>query len=251
MTVGTGRIRNVVITRSREGNEELSERLKLAGFNPIPVDTISLSPPEDWSKVDGLLHRLHSFDWLVFTSATGVEYFGMRMKILSMRLDWRGKPLVASVGRRTAERLAGFGVGPSFVPSSYLTRRLAEELPADRGNRVLLLRADIADPQLSERLRRRGFDVEEASIYKTSFADQKADDRLRDADLIVFASPSAVRGFCRIVSKNEMERLRRVRTICIGPVTETAAKENGFAKTITPKSYTLDAVVSEIVRLNE
>jgi uroporphyrinogen-III synthase len=250
-TVKPARIKNVVITRSKRGNEELSGRLNRAGFNPITVDTIYLSPPEDWSVVDGVLRRLHSFDWLVFTSAIGVEYFESRMNALSLRLGWEGKPLVASVGQRTAEKLSGLDVRPSFTPSSFLTVRLAEELPAEMGRRVLLLRADIADPKLSEGLRARGFDVEEASIYRTRFVDSGTDDRLRDADLIVFASPSAVRGFCRIVPKKELSALQRVRAICIGPVTAAAAQENGFAKTVVPKMYTLDSVVGEIVRLSE
>src|SRR5208283_1814305 len=178
-TVRPSPIKTIVITRSKRGNEELSGKLKRAGFDSIPVDTISLSPPEDWTRVDGVLRRLDSFDWLVFTSAVGVEYFAERMRALSLRLDWRGNPLVASVGRRTAEKLSGLGITTSFIPSSYLTKKLAEELPAAVGARVLLLRADIADPKLSEGLRARGFAVEETSIYRTKFVKKRTDDRLR------------------------------------------------------------------------
>jgi uroporphyrinogen-III synthase len=250
-TVGAASIRNVVITRSREGNEKLAARLKRAGFNPIWVDTILLLPPKNWSAVDGVLRRLHSFDWLVFTSATGVEYFGNRMKALSIRLPWRGNPLVAAVGERTAHRLSGIGIEPAFIPSSYLTERLAEELPADKGSRVLLLRADIADPRLSERLKERGYHVEDTAIYRTREAKGAADSRISDADVIVFASPSAVRGFCGAVPSNKIAGLLGIRAVCIGPVTAAAANEYGFTKTIMPKSYTIDAVVDEIVRLNQ
>lgn len=253
-TVGAASIRNVVITRSKEGNEELAMRLKRAGFNPISLDTISLSPPNDWSDVDGLLRRLHSFDWLVFTSAAGVEYFDKRMKALSFQLPWHGKPLVAAVGERTANKVTGLGVKPSFIPSSYLTKKLAEELPAGDGNRVLLLRADIADPNLSEILKGRGYEVEETAIYRTQIAVKSSrtdNELLRDADVIVFASPSAVRGFSGMASRDEMARLKRIRAICIGPVTEAAAKENGFTNTIMPKSHTLDAIVEELGRLSQ
>jgi uroporphyrinogen-III synthase len=173
------------------------------------------------------------------------------MQALSLQLHWKGKPLVAAVGERTADRLSGLGVKPGFIPSSYLTEKLAEELPTNNGKSVLLLLADIADPKLSERLRERGYDVEEAAIYRTQLAKSRTDNRLRDADLIVFASPSAVQGFCRTVPKDEMVRVRRVRAVCIGPVTAATANEHGFTKTIMPKSYTLDAVVDEIVRLSQ
>lgn len=243
-------IRNVVITRSKEGNEELALRLKSAGFNPISIATLSLLPPKDWSAVDGLLHRLHSFDWVVFTSATGVGYFGERMNTLSLQMPWGGRPFAAAVGERTASRLSKLGIGPVFVPSSYLTAKLAEELPRDKGSRVLLLRADIADPNLSKRLIERGYQVEETAIYRTQPAKGRPDLRLRDTDLIVFASPSAVRGLHGTMPKGEIDDLHRIKAICIGPVTEATAREDGFTDTIMPKSYTLDAVVDEIVRLS-
>ncbi len=249
-TVRAAPVRNILITRSKEGNEELAASLKLAGYNPVSVDAISLSPPKDWSIIDGFLRRLHSFDWLAFTSVTGAEYFGGRMKSLSFELPWQGKPLVAAVGGRTAERLSGFGINPDFIPSAYLTKKLGEELPVEDGTRVLLLRADIADPELSERLRARGCEVQEGAIYRTQLAGRATGKKLGDVDLIVFASPSAVRGFCMSVPKEEVTRLQSVRAICIGPVTEAVAKENGFAMTIVPRSYTLNAVVDEIGRLS-
>lgn len=250
-TAGDAKIRNVVVTRSKEGNEELAARLKRAGFRPISVNAFSLSAPKDWSGVDALLQRIHSFDWLVFTSGTGVAYFGERMKTLSLSVHWRGRPLVAAVGPRTAEKLTRVGIKPDFIPSVYLTRKLAEELPAERGDRVLLLRADIADPNLSEILRARGYDVQEASIYRTTLARGRATRRVRDADVIIFASPSAVRGFCRTVPKGEMTRLQSTRAVCIGPVTEATAKKNGFTETVIPTSYTLDAIVDEVSRLSQ
>jgi uroporphyrinogen-III synthase len=251
MTAKPARIRRVVITRSKQGNEELAARLKAAGFDTIAVDTISLQPPNDWSAVDRLIGSLHSFDWLVFTSAAGAEYFAKRMEALSLGLGWKGRPLVAAVGVRTAEKLAGLGIETRFIPSSYLTEKLAEELPAASGESVLLLRADIADPMLSKRLEERGLVVSEASIYATQLAKTSTDTRLSAADLIVFASPSAVRGFCGSVPKAELETLRKVTAVCIGPVTAEAARENGFALTIMPNKYTLESVVETIVGLSE
>lgn len=243
-------IRNVLITRSKEGNEELASKIASAGFNPIPIETIVLSPPRDWSSVDGLLHSLRSFDWLVFTSVNGVEYFVRRAVALSIVLPWEGKPFVAAVGKGTARSLASAGVATNFIPSAYLTKTLAEELPADRGSRVLLLRGDIVDPGLSETLRGRGCQVHEATVYVTKPGNRPADRRLRDIDLIVFASASAVRGFLGVVPKDKAATLLVTRTVCIGPVTATAAKENGFTNTFIPRSFTLDAVVEEIVRLS-
>jgi uroporphyrinogen III methyltransferase/synthase len=240
----------VLITRSKKGNIELAMKLRRRGFNPISVDTISLLPPKDWSSIDEGLKNLHSYHWLVFTSVTGVEFFARRMKKLSLNIPWEGLPSVAAIGKSTARGLFKLGITTSFTPSSFLTQRLADELPYALGKRVLLLRADIADPVMSKRLRRRGFEVTEFPIYRTEHTEGGVDRRLDDVDLIVFASPSAVKGFCRKLTASKLEKLRETRVASIGPVTATAARENGFNRIVMPESQTFDSLLEEIVRLN-
>jgi uroporphyrinogen-III synthase len=228
----------------------LARRLRLAGLDPITVDTISLAPPSSWRDVDRFLNNLSSFDWVVFTSPSGARYFGTRMKALSLRLSWEGSPRVAAVGRQTARALSALGVKPDFVPTSYTTRILGKELPAKKGNSILLLRSDIADPGLASELVERGFSVEEAAIYRT-ISVGKHDPSIKDAGMIVFASPSAVKGFCALVTAEELQIVKGLRAVCIGPVTELAARVNGFLNTTKPESFTLDAVVQEIERLSQ
>ena len=219
------------------------------GLDPITVDTISFAPPSDWSEVDRLLGRLGAFDWVVFTSSSGVKYFGARMKALSLKLPWKGNPRVATVGQQTARALSNFGVETDFVPSSYTTATLGKELPAEKGDSVMLLRSDIADPRLATRLVERGFRVEEAAIYRTRSIEGPSP-RIKDADLIVFASPSAVKSFCALLAEDELRTLQGLRVVCLGPVTESAARESGFLNTTKPESFTFDALVQEITRLS-
>lgn len=248
MTSAKPRPVSVVITRSQEGNEELATRLRLMGLEPITVNTISIVPPRDWGDVDRALGNLGSYGWVVFTSTSGAEYFGRRMEALSLKLPRKGRPRVAAVGKQTAEALSRLGAVVDFVPSSYTTATLGEELPARKGERVLLLRSDLADPRLKDRLTERGFSVEEEAIYRTLPVGGPSP-KIRRADIIVFASPSAVRSFCSLVAEEELQRLRMLRAVCIGPVTESAARGRGFVKTSRPGSFTIDAVVDEIARL--
>lgn len=250
MTALKPRPLTVVITRSQAGNEELARRLKLAGVHPISVDTITIAPPIDWMEVDRLLRNLPDFDWVVFTSSTGAKHFGNRMKALSLKLPWVGRPRIAAVGQQTAKALSGVSVEPDFVPSKYTTSTLGEELPAENGERVMLLRSDIADPRLADKLVDRGFIVEETAIYRTLPA-KGPNPKIKDADLIVFASPSAVKSFCSLVAEEELRNVKRLRAVCIGPVTESAARERGFSNTTTPESFSLDAVLGEIARLSQ
>ncbi len=250
MTAGSSRIQNVVITRSKKGNAELASDLRQRGFNPIPVDTISFLPPKTWSGIDASLKAIGSYDWVVFTSVTGVEFFAQRMDELSFDMPKGAPPNFAAVGKSTAGALSKLGVVGAFTPSSYLTQKLSEELPITRGRRALVLRADIADPAMSETMRRRGFEVTEFPIYRTEYGERGDDARLDGADLIVFASPSSVEGFCKSVAASKLDSYKAVRVVCIGPVTAKAAREHGFDQIITPKVQTFDSLVQEIEEMN-
>jgi uroporphyrinogen III methyltransferase / synthase len=248
LTLQASGARRVVITRSREGNEELALRLGQMGFQAISIDTMSFSPPYDWSGVDGSLRRLHDFDWLVFTSATGAEFFARRASELSIELPWRGKPAVAAVGEKTRDALRGAGVSVGFVPSEYLAEKLAVELPTNRGRDVLLLRADIANPAMTKVLTRRGFRVEEHAIYLTRLSKEGAEADIGGAEAIIFASPSAVEGFSSRVDAKTLARARGILALCIGPVTAQAAKGRGFKRTAMPKVHTFEGVLEELRR---
>ncbi len=249
---GTRKIARVVITRSRKGNAELARKLKALGFEPVPIDTIEFLPPEDWSHVDASLTMLGEFDWLVFTSPTGVEFFAQRMKALSLSVPWRGKPAVAAVGEKTSAALQREGIKVDFVPSEYLTRALAEQLPRGLGKRLLMLRADIGDPEIVATLERGGFRVDDLAIYRTSSVAASDDDEiepaLEEADAIIFASPSAVEAFMRrLDSASAASALtKRLLAVCIGPVTAAAARERGFERILAPKTHTIESLVREL-----
>jgi uroporphyrinogen III methyltransferase/synthase len=240
----------VILTRSKEGNADLSARLRDVGLSSVAVDTMSFSPPPDWSRIDALLTRLKSFDWLMLTSAIGVRFFTRRADHLGLKLPWSGKPLIAAVGPKTASALADRGLKTSFVPGSFRTSALAEGVPLSQGLRILLLRADIAGKGLADRLKERGFSVESAPIYSTAATRTGKPLGLGDARFIVFASPSAVKGLCSQLSLDELSKLRMAKAVCIGPVTEAAARERGFTNTVVPKSFTLDSVVQELAALS-
>lgn len=238
-------IRKVAITRSKKGNAALAEKLRARGFQPIAINTIEFLSPDDWSEVDSRLRTLASFDWVVFTSPTGAEFFGSRMRALSLLLP-KGKPRVAAVGDQTAEALEAEGVEADFVPSSFLTSALARELPETRGREVLLLRADIGDQKLVSSLEGRGFDVTDVSIYRTRSARKVGDDPGLDAaDAILFASPSAVEAFMGREFPPGYNPLSSL-AVCIGPVTAAAASKQGFARVATSRVHTTDGLIDAL-----
>lgn len=250
---GARKITKVVITRSRKGNAGLAKSLKALGFEPIEMDTIEFLPPEDWSRVDSSLKDLRSFDWVLFTSATGAEFFAGRMRALGLALPWTGRPTVAAVGEMTSAALQREGIAVDFVPEEYLTKVMAEQLPTGRGRAVLMLRADISDPEAVATLDGKGFKVTDLAVYRTSSIKGEegasTGHEVTDADAVVFASPSAVEAFAGRLDAAALAALAdRALAVCIGPVTAAAARRRGFGRVITPKTHTLESLVEELSR---
>lgn len=248
---GTRRITKVVITRSKQGNAELAHELRARGFEPVCVDTIEFLPPAEWSGVDASLAMLAEFDWVIFTSATGVLFFAERMDALSLPVPWRGRPYVGAVGEKTSAALEKEGLRVGFIPSAYLTRALAEGLPKGRGNDVLVLRAEIGEPGFVPTLERRGFNVTDVPIYRTSQLAEPGIDpesATRGADAIVFASPSAVEAFMNMFDSPDhaSSMAKKLLALCIGPVTSSAAKERGFERILEPKTHTVDGLIERL-----
>jgi uroporphyrinogen III methyltransferase/synthase len=204
-------------------------------IEPIPVDPASL-------------HDLGRYDWLVLTSANGVE----RLRDL-LRDSGRDLPAhikVAAIGPETAARVVEAGMTPALVPQRFIAEDLADALAAAMapGAHILLARAAGARDVLPEQLRARGARVDVLETYR---AIPPADVQPRLAaclpgvDMITFASSSTVRHFVEAMPGALAEG---VRIACIGPITAQTARDLGLRVDIIAQEYTTRGLVDAIVR---
>jgi uroporphyrinogen III methyltransferase/synthase len=142
----------IVVTRTRQQASDLSQRLGELGAAVIEAPTIELAAPGEWSQVDAVLEHLDQYDWVIFTSANGVQF--VRQRLLATARDARAfhDVKIAAIGDATAAALREhLCLSPDLCPESFVAEALADAL-ADAGEiagrRFLLLRADIARPQM-------------------------------------------------------------------------------------------------------
>lgn len=202
----------VLVTRPAGAADPLVIELEDRGYRVIAVPTVVTRPVEvDWPE-------LVDFDWIVVTSAAGVEALP----------EPPAGPRWAAVGESTADALRKKGIAPDFVPAEASGAALAEALPEPAGSRILLVRASLADPDVPLTLRGRGAEVVEVTAYETVEAPVESAGLLRraleesDAAAVVFASGSAVRGFVKLGGGS------RLPAVTIGPRTSAAARAAGF-----------------------
>jgi len=250
----------IVVTRSREQAVDFVDRLVELGARPILAPSIRITPLADFEELDEVIGRIADFDWLVFTSANGVDHFMARaLQQLRDVRDLKG-PRICAIGPTTAERLARFHLRVDTMPTENRSEAIVEALRREGqvdGARVLLPRADIARETLPDDLLQAGMIVEDVAAYRTvreSFGREGEPDIYKmllegEVDIVTFTSASSVRHFVRNLGEDQAaDLLSRVDVASIGPVTAEAAQQLGIATTIMPTvEYSIPALVEAIV----
>ena len=96
--------RRILVTRPRAQAPELVERLSELGAEAIAAPAIRIVPPDDTKHLDDACAAASSFDWIVFTSANGVDAFMERLLARGAAQQPVVEPRVAS---RAARRPPG------------------------------------------------------------------------------------------------------------------------------------------------
>lgn len=254
--------KRVLVTRTRGQAGELSETIDEWGGEAVEFPVLRIQPltrPEAVQALDEALDRLPDFDWLIFTSVNGVEYFFRRLIEQGKDIRSLAKAQIAAVGPKTAEALRERGLLSDLLPGKFQAEDLLDALGPELkpGMKVLLPRADIARKLLPEVLRQRGMEVTEADVYESVPASgEEADDLIRmledgEIHIATFTSSSTVTNLLDILSsrgvKNPAELLKGTRIVCIGPITEQTAKEAGLTGVSMAEEATIASLLQAIV----
>lgn len=242
--------KRVLITRPEGQAEGFAQKLKALGAEPVVLPAIELLPPEDWTPVDRALSALAegSYDWVVFTSANGVRFALARLREVGLEMGIFGRTKLAAIGPATAQALRREGLEVAFMPQQFIAEAIAEGLDA-QGQRVLLLRADIARGELHELLRAQGAHVEEVAVYRTRparLALELLREVLQRVDVVTFTSSSTVHALMDAL-RDSRELLNGTIVACIGPITARAARRRGLPVHIEAEEHTIDGLIRALI----
>lgn len=191
----------VLVPRPPEKAGELSTALRAMGAIPVPVQLISIVPPDDAGDLDRQLVELAAgaFDWIGLTSATAVSAVLDRSAALGLTPPVPASTRVAAVGPATAATLRAAGLPVDLLPpvgGSAAALAAAWPRPTADDQAVLLPRSDIAAPTLPDALRELGYRVLAVTAYRTVVqpapADLAAELIAGGFDAVLFTSPSTV-----------------------------------------------------------
>lgn len=235
----------VLFLRSNEDVEELSKTISELGGQPVHVELIRKEPPTDWSALDHALMKVDSYDWIVFTSRTGVRALVQRARDVRVDLG-RMRGRIAAVGPSTAEAVEKYGLKVAFIPSRYLTNILAEQLPDVSGKEILLVRSEGVDDSMTRILKSRGASVEQVPAYRVILVDYQP--HLPQFDAVILTSPSTALALVKALETHSGHLGDDVIVCCIGPVTAKAAEALGIRVNLVAERHTVGGAIESLVR---
>ena len=241
--------KKILNTRARSQASKLTTKLESLGAEVVEFPTIKITAPTDnFAKLDAAIKILNSYDWIIFTSANGVEKFFERLK--NFKLDARAfaTAKVAAIGTATAEKLSHYGISADLIPKEFRAESLIDSFKNLSPKNILIVRAEIARDILPAELKNLGADVTVAPAYKTISAVENAAEikNLLDAgkiDCVTFTSSSTVENFVKALGA---EILSKTKTAAIGPITAQTLKNFGVDADIIASEFTIDGLVDAL-----
>ena len=248
--------KTVLVTRPTAQAATLSAALKNVGAKVLEFPSIKILPPKDWTGLDQAIRDMRTFDWILFTSVNGVEYFMKRLFLHGKDARMLGGVKIGVIGEKTAEVLTSFGLKADLVPGKYTTEDLLKKLMEQNeitSRSFLLPRTNIAPEYLSKELCRLGAKVREAVAYETVPNLEPGKKRElekwvenQNIDYITFTSASTVDHFFDSIPKHLKGKLNS-HLISIGPITTKAIRQYGKRPYKEARKHTIPGLLEVLI----
>jgi len=239
--------KTIVVTRARQQASQLMNRLAELGAECVEIPTIKVVPPQDTGPLESAIAGLATYEWLVFTSVNGVNFFFEHLFAAGKDARALHHLQTAVVGPATEKRLLGFGIKSDIVPENYQAESVVKAFAGQDllGKKILLPRAKKARSVIPVELAKLGAVVDDVTAYENHPVTDQADSlltRLKEGsiDLVTFTSSSTVENFHALLPPDALGTLMNGVTIAsIGPISADTARTLGFTVDIIPDAYTI------------
>ena len=256
----------ILVGRARHQAGSLSASLRSLGASVIEIPFIEIRKPQSYAPLDDALKNIKSYDWLILTSANGVEAMWERVRKLRITRRKLKHLQIAAIGPATKKAIVKHGLKVKMVPEEYVAESVVKGLRDKvKGKRVVLIRAKVARDVIPEELRESGALVDVIEAYET-VVPEKSRTRLRGLmknanrrpHMVTFTSSSSAKNFAELLggsgappdadgAKRGSHTLGDVQFASIGPVTSATLRELQLPVSIEAREFTMGGLIRAIV----
>ncbi len=251
--------KTILVTRAADQSSKFSELLLEKGAKVVEMPALEITAPSSWEKLDQAIEKIAEFNWLILTSANGVEYFFERIKELGKDIRILGNIKIAVVGKKTAATLEKYHLKPDFIPPNFVADSLIQHFPDNLANlKILFPRVESGGRDvLVKELTQTGAKIVEVPAYQSG-CPQKLDPQILEQfqknklDIVTFASSKTVQNFVTLMTSsgeiNLENLLKNVKIASIGPQTSQTCQELLGRVDIEAEEYTLEGLTTAIIK---
>ena len=260
----------ILVGRARHQAGSLSASLRSLGATVIEIPFIEIRKPQSYRPLDDALKNIRNYDWLILTSANGVEAMWERVRKLRITRQTLQHLQIAAIGPATKKAIVKHGLQVKMVPEEYVAESVVKGLRDKvNGKRVVLIRAKVARDVIPEELRAAGAEVDVVEAYET-VAPEKSRTRLRALmknaarrpHIVTFTSSSTARNFAELLGNfqagshnpgstkagsTKADSISLVQFASIGPVTSATLRELQMPVAIEAREFTMGGLIRAIV----
>jgi uroporphyrinogen-III synthase len=265
----------ILVGRARHQAGSLSASLRSLGATVIEIPFIEIRKPQSYRPLDDALKNIKSYDWLILTSANGVEAMWERVRKLRITRKNLQHLQIAAIGPATKKAIVKHGLKVKMVPEEYVAESVVKGLRDKvNGKRVVLIRAKVARDVIPEELRAAGAAVDVIEAYET-VAPEKSRVRLRALmksaarrpHVVTFTSSSTAKNFAELLCgsgapprsdgakprphtdlrKVKADSFNGIQFASIGPVTSATLRELQMPVAIEAREFTMGGLIRAIV----
>ena len=237
----------VVVTRPRELNSQTAEKLRAKGAEVLELPAIETKAIPENDRLEMCLKQLEIYQWIAFTSPTGVRIFFEQMQKSHCDIRKLMRCKIAAIGKGTCGVLEQHGIYADLVPETYdgVSLGIALAKTCASGDRILLPRAEMGNQEILDEIQKgENLIVEDVPTYTTTYEQAEYLDEKKlfedgKIDCAVFTSASTVKGF---VSATGGLDYTKVTAACIGKQTKSAADQYGM-KTYMAKQADIESLI--------
>ncbi|HVE86790.1 MAG TPA: uroporphyrinogen-III synthase [Myxococcales bacterium] len=240
---------HALVTRPRERAQELCFLLEDEGARVTALPLLELAPPADPRPLRAAAERLGRFDWVAFSSPSGVAALVDAAREAGTFPQLR-RARLAAVGPRTARALKAHGLQVERGADAGGGAALAEAMRGalQPGDRVLLPAAEDGRTELQAALEDAGAEATRVCAYRSVKAEldpELLSSLERDPPaLAFFASPRTAEALWDALgAERALALLASAASIAIGPTTRAALDELGAPRPATAARPTPESMV--------
>lgn len=247
--------KKIVVTRAKAQASALCDQIKQLGGIPLELPLITCKAIENKQAIHQAIKIIHTYEWLVFTSKNGIDFFFQEYQGLLGNVLLPPTCKIAVVGPKTEAVLATYGLKADLIPEVFVAEGLLQSLlkVVQPNDKILIPRGNLARNIITDGLRENGISVCELDIYETVIESSSKEELYEaivqhDIDIITFTSSSTVDHFVELLEGTDWRTyMDKIMFASIGPITSKTMRKHQLPVDVEPAEYTIQAMLNSII----